>query len=64
MPESLGNTSFVLREVVCDNCNHYFSKLENYFIHHHLSSPYRLLSIDKTKTAELQGPGLAMMQVD
>ena len=49
IPESLGNTSFVLREVVCDNCNQYFSKLENYFIHHHLSSPHRLLSIDKTK---------------
>src|ERR1044071_5775873 len=49
IPESLGNTAFVLRGVVCDGCNQYFSKLENYFIHHHLSSLSRLFAVSKTK---------------
>jgi hypothetical protein len=49
IPESLGNTAFVLHEVVCDKCNQYFSKLENYFIHHHLTSLARVFSVQRTK---------------
>lgn len=49
IPESIGNKTHVLHDIVCDKCNAYFSKLENYFIHHHMSSAIRLFSIGKTK---------------
>lgn len=50
IPESLGNKVYVLPPgIVCDKCNQYFSKLENYFCHHHLSSAKKLLYLDKTK---------------
>lgn len=49
IPESLGNKALVLAGVVCDKCNSYFSELENYFAHHHLSSAVRLLSVPETK---------------
>ena len=50
IPESLGNKAYVLpRGIVCDKCNQYFSKLENYFCHHHISAATKLLYLDKTK---------------
>lgn len=49
IPESLGNTTFLLSRVVCDKCNQYFSKLEDYFVHHYPTSPERLFTLDKTK---------------
>jgi hypothetical protein len=49
IPESLGNTRFVLHKVVCDSCNQYFSTLDNYFIHHHFTSPARLVTVQETK---------------
>ena len=49
IPESLGNTTFLLSEVVCDKCNQYFSKQEDYFVHHYPTSPARLFTLDKTK---------------
>jgi len=49
IPESLGNKTHVLTGIVCDKCNSYFSKLENYFVHHHMSSAFRLFSVSKTK---------------
>ena len=53
IPESLGNKTFVLHDVVCDKCNQYFSKLENYFAHHHLTSLSRLFAVSKTKKGRL-----------
>lgn len=49
IPESLGNTEFVLIDTVCDKCNQYFSKLEGYFTHYHLTSPARLVTVRQTK---------------
>lgn len=49
IPESLGNTSHVLRGVVCDKCNSFYHKLEEYFTHHHIASASRLLKVDRTK---------------
>lgn len=49
IPESLGNKIFTLKNVVCDKCNSYFSKLEDYFIHHHYSSTFRLFTLAETK---------------
>lgn len=49
IPESLGNKDLILKGVVCDKCNSYFSELENYFIHHHFSSAVRLLALKETK---------------
>lgn len=50
VPESLGNTAYVLpKGIVCDKCNAYFSKLENYFCHNHLASAHKLISRHKTK---------------
>lgn len=50
IPESIGNTRFILpKGVVCDNCNQYFSKLDNYFCHHHLAAAEKLLFLDRTK---------------
>jgi hypothetical protein len=49
IPESLGNTTFILRKVVCDSCNQYFSKLDGYFIHHYHTSPARLIALQNTK---------------
>ena len=49
IPESLGNKTYVLNTAVCDDCNKYFSNLENYFVHHHLASAIRLLSLSETK---------------
>jgi hypothetical protein len=53
IPESLGNTTFILTGVVCDKCNQYFSKLEEYFVHHYPTSPARLLTVQKTKKGKL-----------
>lgn len=50
IPESLGTNVYSLpKGVVCDKCNQYFAKLENYFCHYHLSSATKLLFVDKTK---------------
>lgn len=50
IPESLGNKVYVLpKGIVCDKCNQYFSKSEDYFCHHHISSAEKLLYLDKTK---------------
>lgn len=50
IPESLGNKAYVLpKGIVCDKCNQYFSKLENYFCHYHLSSATKLIYLNKTK---------------
>lgn len=49
IPESLGNKTFVLTGAACDKCNAYFSKLESYFAHYHLTSASRLLTVGKTK---------------
>lgn len=50
VPESLGNRQYVLPAgIVCDKCNGFFSKLENYFCHHHLASGHKLLKKYRTK---------------
>jgi len=50
IPESLGNRTYVLpKGVVCDKCNNYFSKLDNYFCHYHLAAPQKLFGQYKTK---------------
>jgi len=49
IPASLGNKTFTLEKIVCDKCNEYFSKLEEYFIQNHFSSINRLFSVPKTK---------------
>ncbi len=54
IPESLGNDTYILPiGVVCDKCNQYFSKLDEYFCHNHLASATKLLYLDKTKKGKL-----------
>ena len=49
-PASTTNLQIILEKgAVCDKCNAYFAKLENYFAHHHPGSAHRLLSLQQTK---------------
>lgn len=50
LPESAANVSLTLPTgIVCDKCNCYFAKLENYFIQRHPGSAQRLMRLEKTK---------------
>jgi hypothetical protein len=50
IPESLGNRTYVLpKGIVCDKCNNYFAKLDNYFCHYHLAATHKLFGQYKTK---------------
>lgn len=50
IPESLGNNAYTLpKGIVCDTCNQYFSKLDNYFCHYHLTAATKLLFLNNTK---------------
>lgn len=49
-PASASNIQVVLETgVVCDKCNEYFSKLENYFVHYHPGADARVLRLQQTK---------------
>ena len=50
LPKSATSVEVVLpKGFVCDDCNKYFSILENHFIHRHPGSSTRLLAVKKTR---------------
>ena len=49
-PQSASNLQVVLESgIVCDKCNAYFAKLENYFVHYQPGASAKLLALKQTK---------------
>lgn len=55
IPESLGNTEYILKPgFVCDECNTYFSRLENKFLSRYIGGIAKVFSNFKTKKGKFQ----------